>query len=189
MKICPLPERNPTEPDPWVLECLQGISGKFGLHTDCAVDLAAGSLRHSRMLAGQFGFRKVIAIDTNPIVSGPLEPAIEVRQIDACEFRAAANSLDVVVWWNSAYLFEPGRIRDLLGRIRFSLKKGGIFLGNFLMLPKHVDTKFLTSFPKEKVESALRGFAVSATQAPMNENNHDQKIPGLKILRVLACKQ
>lgn len=189
VKNRPLPEFNATEPVAWIGQCLSKITPRIGTGRKCAVDIAAGNLRHSRVLVHQFGFPKVIAIDIEPFVKGPLEPEIEIRRMDARKFTMPPKSADVVIWWNASYLFAPSQIRILLEQIRKGLADGGVFFGNFLYFPQDPsEPRFeLTTFSEEKIKRALYGLKIAVIEQPQPEGSGLQRLPGAKMLLVMAC--
>ena len=179
--------KHPDETSSFIVGCLNDLPNILDFRREYGVDLGAGNLRHSKMLVNKFGFRKVVAIDTDPHISGPVEEAIEVQRKSVTDFRAQPSSLDAAILWNVSYSLSTMQLQEVLRRVRFSLRRHGVFFGNFFSMPEAPQRTrhLLTPFGEEKIRTALEGLELAIQ--PMEMELLDQ-LPGAQMLAVLAYK-
>lgn len=183
--------KNATVPSPWVKGMLEHLNREMPreLGRDRAVDLGAGNLRHSLMLAELFGFKGVAAIDIDP---QPLRTHSNVHVVrgDIRQFNPRANSLDLVIFWNCSYeLRTPRAIREVLEKIRFGLCRKGLLFANFWSCPPQPTGKDrLTSFPEEKIRATLRGMDLICEPASYPPGHPMNATPDGKLLYVFGAK-
>lgn len=104
---------------------------------EAALDLGSGAGRDTVFLLSE-GFDKVVAVDSHvegvkliAHVSEELKAHLEFVQVSFDDFDFGSNSFDVI---NAQYslAFNPrDTFEEMLGRLKASLKPGGIFVGNF----------------------------------------------------------
>ena len=99
---------------------------------EAALDLGAGAMRDTKLLL-KAGFEKVVAVDAeqinqqNEISDGRLE--IVVEPFESYEF--PENSFDLVNAQFSLPFTSPESFENVFKKLQTSLKKGGIFVGQF----------------------------------------------------------
>lgn len=144
-----------------------------------ALDLGAGILQDTKYLLEE-GFEKVIAVD---IESG-LEDRVKELKDERVEYYASAfdeflypkDSYDLVTSQWSLPLSPPDTFESMFARIKDSLKKGGIFTGQFFGTNDEWNTpenaQKMTFLSKSQVEKLLGDMEVIS----LNEQEKDGTI-------------
>ncbi len=107
---------------------------KLAQGRDVALDLGGGALRDSKYLLKN-GFKKVIVVDKEQVVADLVHDQKDDRlesvtsTFEAFDFQP--NSYDVVNAQFSLPFTRPDKFQDMFRRLEDSLKKGGIFVGQF----------------------------------------------------------
>lgn len=111
-----------------LVEALAFVSSK-----DTALDLGAGSLRDSVYLLDQ-GFRHVTAVDSNPSVGEiqkDLSSGLEIIISKFEDFNFPEESFDIINAQYSLPFISHREFENIFLKIKKSLKKGGVFTGQF----------------------------------------------------------
>ncbi len=99
-----------------------------------ALDLGAGALNESEHLLN-IGFKKVVAVDRTEdleIINSINNNNLIFEKKDIVDYNFVDNSFDFVNAQFVLFFVEKDKIKKLIEDIKKSLKKGGIFAGQFL---------------------------------------------------------
>jgi len=99
---------------------------------EAALDLGAGAMRDTKFLL-KTGFEKVVALDAEPI--NQLDEISDIRLEIVTEpfesYEFPEDSFDVVNAQFSLPFTSPNSFEEVFNKLQASLKKGGIFVGQF----------------------------------------------------------
>ena len=149
-------------PSPWVKDAVTRFTG-VRRH---AVDLGAGTLRHTAYLRQQ-GFLSVIAVDISPRVHDFAERLgdtnIHARELDIRDYTPAPGSIDFCVSINTLWFIPRKDALAVIGAVHTGLRDGGFFALN-LMGPKDDwvkrGKKGISTFTREETKLLHPGFEI-----------------------------
>jgi tellurite methyltransferase len=129
-----------------------------------ALDLGAGSLKESDYLLNN-GFEKVVAIDKSPLIkefaSTLNKNNFEYQNINFEKFNFKASTYDLVCAIYSLPFIKKENFKNVFDNIKFSLKNGGVFCGQFFGTNDDWSQDSNMSFhTKDEVEMVLKDLKV-----------------------------
>ena len=149
----------------------------FVSNKDAALDLGAGSLRDSIYLLDQ-GFRHVTAVDSNPSVGeiGKDLSTLEIVISKFEDFNFPEETFDIISAQYSLPFISPLEFEKVFLKIKKSLKKGGIFTGQFFGNKDewNLYSRSMTFLTKEKSLKLVKNMDI----IKFTEEEKDEKTAG-----------
>lgn len=124
---------------------------------DASLDLGAGNLRDSKFLL-QSGFKRVVAVDEDPVSYQFLVPGIEFHLEAIEDYVPKPGTFDLVVCCNTLFFLSVKGMEQVLGNAFTALRSGGILVCNMLgekdewVLGENPNVDYVTSRDVERLQ-------------------------------------